>query len=506
MLTIQGSRKQLCDGVSRRDLLQLGSLGALGLSLAGAERLRNVAGAASPQVAPADLPSGFGKAKSCILLFLFGSPPQHETFDPKPDAPAEIQGELKATSTSIPGVAIGEGLPRIAQLADRLCIVRSMTHPYPVHGVAYALTGMPTYTPDIEAKPRDALHRPFLGSIVDYLASREGEFAPDLPRNIGLPWQFGTKSTVPTLAGPYASFLGTGYDPVWTDYTGIGTRVAPKLTDGQTEEVRDPFGGVGWEGRFQLAANCQLPEAVSPGRLDTRRLLLDQFNAARSRLDRLDLPRMYDDQQRRALALLTSSRVRDALDIHREPPALRERYGPTLFGQACLAARRLVEHGCRFVSVFWDPFGPFGGSVWDTHANHFPRLKQYLLPVFDQSYAALITDLEERGLLDETLVLCTSEHGRTPQIDSKPQGAARHHWSRAYSSVFAGGGIARGRVVGRTDAHAGDVVDTPVSPKDMQATAFHLLGIDPRTTIPDGLGRPVPIAGDGVVREELLQG
>ena len=132
----------------------------------------------------------------------------------------------------------------------------------------------------------------------------------------------------------------------------------------------------------------------------------------------------------------------------------------------------------QFVSVFWDPFEPFGGSCWDTHANHFPRLKDYLLPVFDEAYSALIEDLDERGLLDETLVLCISEHGRTPQIDSKPKGAGRHHWSRVYSAALAGGGIARGKVVGRSDAHGGDVADTPVSPKDILATSLHLLGID----------------------------
>ena len=176
----------------------------------------------------------------------------------------------------------------------------------------------------------------------------------------------------------------------------------------------------------------------------------------------------------------------------------------TLFGQFCLAARRLVEAGARFVTVFWDPFGPHGASVWDTHSNHFPRLKNYLLPIFDQSYSALITDLDERGLLDETMVLCTSEHGRTPKIDSKPPGAARHHWSRTYSSVFAGGGFARGRIVGRSDAIGGDVAETPISPKDMQATSYHLLGFPESATVPDQASRPHPIAGDGQVRRELL--
>ena len=187
----------------------------------------------------------------------------------------------------------------------------------------------------------------------------------------------------------------------------------------------------------------------------------------------------------------------------REPLAVRDSYGMTLFGQGCLAARRLVEAGSKFVTVFWDGYGQFSGCAWDTHANHFPRLKEYLLPGFDRAYAGLVRDLRARGLLDETLVLCLSEHGRTPQIDSKPKGAGRHHWSRAYSAALAGGGAARGRVVGATDRIGGDVKDTPVSPKDVLATAFHLLGIDPHTTVPDRLGRPVPIAGEGVARPEF---
>jgi hypothetical protein len=506
MIRLLGSRKTLCDGLSRRDLMHVGAVSCLGLGLADWERRRlsaaeRSAGATAVEQSLA-ASSSFGKAKACILLFLFGSPPQHETFDPKPAAPAEIQGELKAISTNVPGIEIGEGLPRTAKIMDRLTVVRSMTHPYPLHGVAYALTGMMTYTPAIEASPRDSQHRPFMGSIVDYL-SRGKRGDSDLPLNMGLPWQFGSKSTLPTLAGPYASFLGTDYDPVWTDFTGNGTRVVPKLTDGQTEDVRDPFGGA-TDGTFRLSSHCQLPGDVPASRLDTRRLLLDQFNESRRLADSALAVRSMDRQQDRAWSLLTSAKVREAIDIQRETPATREAYGPTLFGQSCLAARRLVENGCRFVSVFWDPFGPFGGSVWDTHANHFPRLKDYLLPVFDQSFTALIQDLEQRGLLDETLVLCTSEHGRTPQIDSKPKGAARHHWSRAYSSVFAGGGIARGRVVGRTDSIGGDVADVPISPKDMQATSYHLLGIDPHTTVRDAINRPHPIAGDGRVREELL--
>jgi uncharacterized protein (DUF1501 family) len=192
------------------------------------------------------------------------------------------------------------------------------------------------------------------------------------------------------------------------------------------------------------------------------------------------------------------------LDIGREPLAVRESYGMTLFGQACLTARRLVEAGGKFITVFWDGFGQFASCAWDTHSNHYPRLKEYLLPGFDRAFPALIADLESRGLLDETLVLWVSEHGRTPRIDSKPKGAGRHHWSRAYSIVMAGAGVPRGKIVGSTDRLGGDVRETPISPKDILATAFHLLGIDPRTTVTDPLGRPVPIAGSGELRPELL--
>ena len=182
---------------------------------------------------------------------------------------------------------------------------------------------------------------------------------------------------------------------------------------------------------------------------------------------------------------------------------MREAYGMTLFGQSCLAARRLVEAGTKFVTVIWDAYGLNAGS-WDTHHNHFARLKDYLLPVFDQAFSALILDLEQRGLLDETLVLVISEHGRTPLIDRKAPGGGRDHWSRAYSQVYAGGGMGRGNVVGATDRLGGDVVETAVSPKDILATAFHLLGIDPDTTVPDREGQPRRIAGTGVVRPELL--
>jgi hypothetical protein len=490
MLTLSGSGKRLCSGVTRRELLQIGAIGGLGLS--------------SLQARPSGGPAP--KAKSCIFVFLFGSPPQHETFDPKPQAPREIQGEMSAISTPVPGLQIGEGLPLTATIADRLTVVRSMTHQYPIHCCAYVMSGMPTYSIPLETAPRDPQHWPFMGSVVDYLDARQRGQPSAMPNNVGLPWRFCSRGTSSNQAGPYAAFLGNGYDPFWTDFQGQGTVVVPALNaETQTEQVLDPHAGIDSLGHFTLADGCQLPADLSPGRFDARRHLLGQFDAARPTFDHIAETFRWNEQQQRAFSLVGSHRIRQALDVDRESSSTRTRYGMTLFGQSCLAARRLVEAGVRFVSVFWDPFGPHGASVWDTHSNHFPRLRNYLLPVFDQSWSALISDLHDRGLLDETLVLCTSEHGRTPQIDSGPRGGARHHWSRVYSSVFAGGGMAEGRIVGSSDAIGGDVADTPISPKDMQATAYHLLGFPENATIPDPQGRPLRIAGNGQIRPELLR-
>jgi hypothetical protein len=500
MLRILGSRKKLCDGLTRRDFLHVGGLGAFGLGLG--EWFRGH----EAQAAPARAAPGFGKAKACILLFPYGSPPQHETFDPKPEAPAEIQGELKAIACSVPGLRVCERLPEVARVMDRVTVIRSMTHPYPEHGVAYAVSGIPTYTPALETRPRDTQHWPFIGSVVDYLEERRAPGSvPLVPRNVGLPWLLNSKTDLNVSAGPYAAFLGQAYDPVWADFVGKGTRIAPKYTSDQAREFHDPFAGITPGGQFQLGSTGQPADDVPVERINLRRSLLAQFDQARARLDLQERTQGFERFQQMAYALVTSSKMRDALDIGREPLALRETYGMTLFGQACLAARRLVEGGCKFVTVFWDGYGQFSGCAWDTHANHYPRLKEYLLPGFDRAYSGLVRDLEARGLLDETLVIWMSEHGRTPKIDSKPKGAGRHHWSRAYSAVVAGGGTARGKVVGATDRLGGDVRDTPVSPKDILATAFHLLGIDPETTVPDLQGRPMPIAGAGKLRPELLE-
>ncbi len=496
MLRILGSPRTLCDGLDRREFVHVGALSALGLGL------NQFLQAQENRPSATSSAQSFGKAKACILLYLYGSPSQLETFDVKPDAPVGIRGELGSISTAVPGYRICELLPETARVVDRTTVVRSMTHPYPVHGVAYATSGLPDPRGLLELTPRDPGHWPFIGSVVDHLEERQARGqTTEVPANLALPWAFSTRrGNQPHRAGPYGGFLGTAFDPVWAEFQGEGTRVFSQENRGVVQEFRDPYGGVRPDCRFRMSAATD--GSLTLDRLDRRRSLLEHFEGAQRKAEVADSARSFDRYTAMAYSLLTSPRLREALDVHREPLTVRENYGMTLFGQAALAARRLVEAGGRFVSVFWDEYG-LADSAWDTHYQHYPRMKNELCPSFDRAYSGLIRDLEARGLLAETAVLCISEHGRTPQL-ANVKGGGRDHWSRAYSAIFAGGGFAAGRVVGKTDRIAGDVVETPVSPKDILATTYHLLGLDPALTIPDRQGRPMPIAGDGKVRLELL--
>jgi hypothetical protein len=493
MIRLFGNPKTLCDGIPRRDLLHLGGLSLFGLNLAGFSRLL----AAQPAGVSA---SSFGRARSCILVYLVGAPPQHETFDPKPDAPAEIQGELKAISSAVPGVAIGELLPRTAAIADRLTIVRSMTHPWPFHAINYALCGIPQINPTKESDPNDRTEWPFLGSVVDYLEHQQAPHErPTVPRNVALPFPVYAHVNFRLLGGPYAGFLGQQYDPLWTSFDAPGTREVPVLAEGSGK--LDPFAGIHPTDRFELGPRATA-DSPTLERLGLRRALLEQFDAVRRDLDANERITGFDRQQRMAFDLLSSGQLATALDVQQEPEPMREHYGMNLFGQSLLAARRVIEAGGKFVSVFWDTYSHFANG-WDTHSNHYPRLKEFLLPVFDHSFPAFLQDMESRGLLDETLVLCLSEHGRTPQLNNRP-GNGREHWSRVYSVCLAGAGIGRGQVVGESDKIGGDVKSNPLSPKDILASAFHLLGIDPHTLVADPLGRPSPVAGSGSVHPELF--
>lgn len=497
MLRILGNQRNLGDGLSRRDLLQAGTLGLLGLQGGGLLNPR-------PAAASESRDPSFGRAKRCILLYLYGAASQLETFDPKPNAPVEIRGELGAIDTRVPGVQIGELLPRTADVIDRATIIRSMTHPYPLHASAFTLTSIPTMDVPLQMSPRDPRHWPFIGSVVDYLSDQRGDPQPAIPRNIGLPWRLSSRRPYAAgdNAGPYGAWLGAAYDPLWSDFQGQGTRQSTYTFGPQTIHCHDPYGPLAPGCRFTLSADAALPDGLTIDRLNRRKSLVEQFDAARSSLDDQLAMRSFDHFRGQAYSYLTTGTLRDALDIDREPATIREQYGMTLFGQATLVARRLLEAGSQFATVLWDEF-ELVNSAWDTHFYHYELMREQLCPGFDRAFSALILDLEARGMLDDTLVVCTTEHGRTPKLENSP-GGGRGHWAQAYSTILAGGGVARGKVVGRTDAIAGSVLDTPISPKDLLATMYHLLGHDPETPIHDRLGRPVAIAGEGKVRRELL--
>ncbi len=502
MLRVLGSPKRLCDGLTRRDMLWAGGLGLLGLGLGDFLRLQE-AQAARPRTEHDPLAGSFGKARACILLYLYGAPSQLETCDMKPDAPVEVRGEFKPIRSRLPGCDVCELLPNLGRVLDRATVVRSMTHPYPIHGVAYATTGVPKIDIPMELNPHDSRHWPFVGSVVEFVERKRSRTSAAVPSNVALPWPFSSRreGEVPR-AGPYAAFLGGAYNPVWTQWHGKATRTTLKTLTDRKLEIAEPYMGVTPESRFELASATELPAEITLDRLNQRRSLLEQFDETRRGLDATDAGRSLDRHRERAFALISSPRVREALDLQREPLKLRESYGMTVFGQAALAARRLVEAGSRFVTVFWDEYG-LAGSGWDTHWDHYPRMRNELLPGLDMALYGLLTDLDARGLLDETLVLCLSEHGRTPKLQNV-NGGGRDHWSQAYSVILAGGGVARGKVVGKTDKVAGSVLERPVSPKDILATTYHLLGIDPETTLADRTGRPLPLVAEGSVVPEIV--
>jgi uncharacterized protein (DUF1501 family) len=325
-----------------------------------------------------------------------------------------------------------------------------------------------------------------------------------MPRNLVLPWAFSSHRVgeVPR-SGPYGGFLGQAYDPVSAEFVGRATQKARKTLAGAVWEDLEPYRGITPESRFELSAVSNLPPELTLDRLDRRRTLLEQLEQARRTADAA-ASRTSGIDRHRAMAydLAGSPAVRRAFDLDQEPDEARSLYGMTLFGQASLTARRLVEAGGRFITVFWDEYG-LAGTGWDTHWDHFPRMKDELLPGLDQTFSGLLIDLDRRGLLDETLVVLLSEHGRTPKLTLR-NGGGRDHWSRCYSVVMAGGGIARGKVVGQSDKIASDPAERPVSPKDILATIYHLLGIDPRTMLADVQGRAMPLIPDANVIAEAL--
>ncbi len=531
MLNLLGRNRSVCGGVSRRELLQAGGAGLFGMTLPkllqAEEALQKSGQGGAEAIKP--------KAKSVIFVMLFGGPSQHETWDMKPLAPEVVRGPLSPIACRTPGLIMCEMLPKLAAISDKYAILRTLSHDFNDHsgGGHFLQTGKRWHIPiggGFNATPQDW---PSIGSVVEYLAlnksvqsnatpnnaslsggreslgssvanadgSRQepgdsrpplrnsnGGNSPNLPSYVVVPNYLGRLQKYTTKLirpGEYAGWLGRGYDPI--------TTMVNKKNDDD-----DPYQRVCTEEEltFQIEG-LVAPEAMTLDRLNSRQSLLGQFEQQLRRLDNEKVLSAYDRFQQRALSLVASERTRKALDIKQESAELRDRYGRHLFGQSALMARRLVEAGVRYTTVHFDCPNGYG---WDSHINN-KEVEDYLLPNLDQTLSALLTDLDERGLLDETLVVCLGEMGRTPKMNRT---GGRDHWSTLFPALIAGAGIHGGSVLGQTDKDAAYAVTPPHSPQDLAATIYHALGIDHEMRLPDAQGRPVGIMDDGTPITELF--
>lgn len=492
------------DRLSRRRFLQAGGAGLVAANAVGGAHASLVHAATSADSSPLLHASTFGRAKSVVVLYLYGAPSQMDTLDPKPEAPVERRGEFKTISTSLPGVAACEYLPEVARNLHRVALVRSMTHSSNNHAVSVALSGLSKSEPALEGDGNDPRHQPYIGSVLEYLWRQQGISmeATGIPVNMVLPWPLNEK-TGPGRWQHHAAWLGKAYNPIIPLFDGEGSlEVGAPSIQGTTPIITrfDPWDGVTPESTFRFDGT-RLPEGVTQQRFDERRRLLATLDSPSRSLG--GGQRAFGKQRDLAFAMIANPRVANTLDLMQEPDSIRDRYGRHLFGQSVLAARRLVEAGVKVTTVFWDTWTD-NNAAWDTHSNHHPRLKEGLCPKLDQTLPAFMNDMQDRGLLDETLVMVISEHGRTPTLANSP-GGGREHWAGAYWGMFFGAGITTGQVVGATDNQGGYPVSRPIDPKDILATMYHLLGFDPHeTTIPDRLGRPIHVIPHGSVVHELV--
>ena len=464
MLRFLGPSPRLCDGVSRREVLRAGGLGLLGAGL-GLPDLARAAGAGG---------GTSGRAKSCIVLFLMGGAPQHSTWDPKPEAPEGIRGAFGPIASRVPGLMLSELMPRTAAVADKVCLLRAMSTGDNAHSSSgyYMLTGEPHAPKNVEnANPGAPNDYPSFGALVGRLVPGVGAMPPavTLPQRIA-----NTDGSV--WPGQDAGRLGRGRDP-WL------------------------LNAVPGDGGLRVR-EVDLPVDLDPARLGRRRDLLDQLGRDLDALGAESPARTLDAHARRALALLASPAARAAFRIEDEPAATRERYGASPFGRGVLLARRLVEAGVRLAQVNWyrGVDEPPANPCWDSHADETNRLRDVLVPPMDQAYSALLTDLHERGRLDETLVVCLSEFGRAPRLDAN---GGRGHWGSVFSVSLAGGGIKGGQVYGASDKIGAYPRDGLVRPEDLLATILHCLGVDPHAEYLDPLGRPHPATRGEVIHAIL---
>jgi len=472
MLTVLGHSQRACSGFSRREVLQAGA-GLLGVSLA------NVL-AAEAASAP-DRP----RAKAVLFLYVYGGPSQLETFDMKPDAPELIRGPFKPIGCRTPDLRICEHLPRLAGMSDRFCVLRTLNHTHNNHHACHWIkTGRPWHLPATVFNATDQ-DWPAMGSVVEYLDQHApGGDRRDIPSYVYLPTPLGHLQGY-DYAGQYAGWLGRAYNPVATNFRRRDKQDNPYFRDLTDNEFNLKIQGLETQPEMTL------------DRLDSRRRLVEQFDHALRDFESRSVVGAYDKLRDRAFTLANSIKMRDALDVRCEDAPMRDRYGRHLFGQSCLVGRRMIEAGARFVTVQWE--APDGYS-WDSHI-HSNDLQKYLMPALDQTLSALLDDLSQRGLLDETLVMFVSEIGRTPQCNTQ---GGRGHWSYTFPALVAGGGVRGGIVYGKTDKQAGYPTDRPISPADLSATVFHALGIDPDLRIMDSQGRPVPLTDNGRPLAEIF--
>jgi len=471
MITMLGSPRRCCDGLTRRETLQAGALGMLGGMFG------------LPQVASSAIPKKGGKAKNVIVLYLLGGAPTQDMFDMKPDAPSGIRSEFKPIPTNASGMHVCELLPKHAKWMDKCALVRSVNHKAGCHNPMPSFTGYPEPLPSVGVV-QDPLP-PSMGSVCDYVTGES-----DFPNYIHLPCLLGWGQHI-RRAGPYGGFLGRQHDPLFSECNPTSEKPSPSQYQPQVV-LGSPH-----------LPSAKLPPGLTLDRLNKRRMLTEQFD---DQLRQLESSGGFNRARSGALNLLTSKKIHDCFDVENVDPKLRDSYGRTLFGNSALISRKLVEAGAKFVNVTWDIFwtrpSKIDGAGWDTHSRNFGILKEVLLPNYDQTFSALMEDLSNRGMLDETLVVVMSDMGRTPKVNSKQAG--RDHWTFCYSVLLAGAGIRGGMAYGESDEHAAYVKDKPVSPADICATIYACLGINPDTLVPDSTGQPVRISLDGQPIHDIM--
>lgn len=450
---------QFCDGLTRRDFLRVGTLsaGAVGLSLTDLARL--------------DAAAGKSKDINCILLFLVGAPSHLDTWDLKPDAPDTVRGPFKPIQTSVPGMQISEHFPLMAKVADRYAILRSVHHKAaPIHETGHQMmqTGYLF---------RGGQEYPHYGAVVSHLMGRK---PGGLPPFVVLPGPIGNTG-VSVSHGQSAGYLGAKHEPFFLrgDAAAEGFRIS----------------------------DLETPSGLDPARLQTRKSLLEAVDNAQRAFDATEDIRSRDNAYEQAFGLIFSEKAKKAFDIASEKDDVKVRYGRNTFGQSCLLARRLVEHGVRLVTInMFDTV--FNEITWDCHADggslavRLDDYKETLCPMFDLAYTGLLEDLKQRGMLDNTLVVAMGEFGRTPQLN--PRGG-RDHWPGVWSILFSGANVKGGQVIGASNKTGAEPKDRPILPEEVAATIYKGLGIDLNTRLPGPENRPLPIIEAEPI-DELFRG